>query len=348
MQRAHVMQLPKLKPGSRVAVVSPASAAVPARVAAGVEALRRFGYQPVVMPHALCRGPLYYAGTAEQRAADLMAAFADPEIEALLCTRGGWGSAELLPLLDADLVRSHPKVFVGYSDHSSLHTWLWNRCRLPSVYGPMVAADWARDGGVDLPTWRGAVEGGQGSLQEGEGSLQEGGQGPWRVGPADGLRVLRAGETEGQTQGRTQTQNQGRLLGGCLAILEASLGTPWAFCSSEPTVLFLEDIGVKPYQWDRMLQHLRFAGVMEHVRAVVFGDMGACGEPSEADLFEAACLHGLREFRGPVLSGLRCGHVQGRNRSLPLGAWVEVKADTVAEIAPEAHGETPGEIGPLL
>ena len=332
---------PNLKPGSRVAVVSPASAARPESVTAGVEALRRFGYQPVVMPHALCRGPLYYAGTATGRAADLMAAFADPQIDALLCTRGGWGSAELLPLLDAGLVRSHPKLFVGYSDHTSLHTWLWNQCRLRSVYGPMVAADWALEDGVDLPTWRATVEGqglfhegqqlpheSQSPLHESPSPLHESqpamhqAHGPWRVGPADGLRVLRGGET------------QGRLLGGCLAILEASLGTPWAFRSDQPTVLFLEDIGVKPYQWDRMLQHLRFAGVMEHVRAVILGDMGACGEPGETGLLEAACLHGLRDFRGPVLSGLRCGHVQGANRSLPLGAWVEVQADTVGEIGP--------------
>ncbi len=288
-----------LRRGSRVAVVSPASAAKAELVAAGCERLRAFGYEPVVMPHALARGPLYYAGTAEERVADLHAAFADASIDGVLCTRGGWGSAELLPLLDAALMRANPKVFVGYSDHTSLHVWLWQECGLRTFYAPMVAADWSKADGVDLPTWRAAVEG----------------AGRWSVGVGDGLRVLRPGAAKG------------RLLGGCLAMLEAGLGTPWALRLDEPTVLFVEDIGVKPYQWDRMLQHLRFAGVMENVRGVVFGDMSACVEEREMPLLEAACLHALRDFAGPVSMGLRCGHVDVGNRSVPLGAWVTMSED---------------------
>lgn len=293
----------RLSRGSRVAVVSPASAAKAELVARGCERLRAFGYEPVVMPHALDRGPLYYAGTAQQRASDLQAAFDDETIEGVICTRGGWGSVELLPLLDAQRVRVHPKVFIGYSDHTSLHAWMWNECGMPTFYAPMVAADWSREDGVDERSWRAAVEG----------------DGAWAVGAADGLRVLRPGEAEG------------RLLGGCLAMLEAGLGTPWALRIEEPCVLFLEDIGVKPYQWDRMLQHLHFAGLMENVRGVVLGDMSACGEQNEMELMEAACLHGLREFQGPVAIGLRCGHVQGSNRSLPLGAWVRMSGAELSQ-----------------
>src|SRR5665213_1425869 len=149
----------RLKAGSRVAVVSPASAAKPELVERGVAGLRAFGYEPVVMPHALARGPMYYAGSAEERVADLHAAFADATIDGVICTRGGWGSAELLPLLDRELMREHPKVFVGYSDHTSLHVWFWNECGMPTFYAPMVAADWSRDDGVDERTWRAAVEG---------------------------------------------------------------------------------------------------------------------------------------------------------------------------------------------
>ena len=299
---------PRLKRGSRVAVVSPASAAKAELVAAGVEHLRVFGYEPVVMPHALSRGPLYFAGTAEERVADLHAAFAEKSIDGIICTRGGWGSAELLPLLDRELVAANPKVFVGYSDHTSLQAWMWNECRLPTVYGPMVAADWSRDDGVDERTWRAVVEG----------------DGAWSVGADDGLRVLREGRAEG------------RLLGGCLAMLEAGLGTPWALKIDEPCVLFLEDIGVKAYQWDRMLQHLRFAGMMQQVRGVVLGDMSACGEASEMKLLEAACLHALREFEGPVAVGLRSGHVQRGNRSVPLGNWVKMDGAELSVVAGKA------------
>lgn len=288
---------PCLKGGSRVAVVSPASAVKPELLERGVERLRAFGYEPVVMPHALARGPLYYAGSAEQRVADLHAAFADKTLEGVICARGGWGSAELLPLLDAELIRANPKVFVGYSDHTSLHVWFWKECGLPTYYAPMVAADWAKDDGVDERTWRAAVEG----------------TGEWSVGPADGLRVLQAGTAEG------------RLLGGCLSILAEGLGTPWALDIDEPCILFIEDIGTKPYQWDRMLQHLRFAGWMENVKGVVLGDMSANVTLSEMELLECACLHALREFAGPVAIGLQSGHVERGNRSVPLGAWVTMK-----------------------
>ena len=148
----------RLAHGSRVAVVSPASAVRPELVQAGVAALQAFGYEPVLLPHALSRGPLYYAGTAGERAEDLHCAFADPDIDAVLCTRGGWGSAELLPLLDRELLAAHPKLFVGYSDHTSLHTWFWNECKWQSAYAPMVAADWALQHGVDEPSWRAVAE----------------------------------------------------------------------------------------------------------------------------------------------------------------------------------------------
>jgi muramoyltetrapeptide carboxypeptidase len=296
---------PRLQRGSRVAVVSPASAASAEAVHAGCAHLKSFGYEPVLMPHALVRGPLYYAGTREQRAADLMAAFADSSIDGVLCTRGGWGSAELLPLLDASVVRANAKVFVGYSDHTSLHAWLWNECMLPTFYAPMVAADWSHADGVDHVSWRSAIES----------------NGAWHVGASEGVQVLRAGN-----------RVEGRLLGGCLAILCEALGTPYALHITEPTVLFLEDIHVKPYQWDRMLQHLNFAGCLDHVAGVVFGDMAANVSEQEMPLLESACLHALREFDGPVTLGLRSGHVNRGNVSVPLGAWVALEGGTLKEM----------------
>jgi len=286
-----------------VAVVSPASAAKAELVEAGCKRLRGFGYEPVVMPHALNRGPLYYAGTEKDRVADLHGAFADQSIDGVICTRGGWGSAELLPLLDRELVRANSKVFVGYSDHTSLHAWFWNECGLPTFYAPMVAADWSKDDGVDERTWRAAVEGAE----------------AWSVGAGDGIRVLREGKAEG------------RLLGGCLSIVVEALGTPWSLRIDEPAILFLEDIGTKPYKWDRFLQHMKFAGMLKNVRGIVFGDMSANIEPNEMELLEAACLHALGDFDGPVSIGLKCGHVDSENRSLPMGAWVKMDGDTLGE-----------------
>ncbi len=316
-QSSGPIERPRLKAGSRLAVVSPASAAKPELVQRGVEVLRAFGYEPVLMPHALSRGPLYYAGTAEERVADLHAAFADPAIDGIICTRGGWGSAELLPLLDRELICGNPKPFLGYSDHSSLQTWFWNECRMQSFYAPMVAADWAQPSGVDECSWLGALTASDGPTHN------------YALGAADGMQVLQQGEASG------------RLLGGCLAILEAGLGTPWAIRVEEPCVLYLEDIHVKPYHWDRMLQHLRFAGVLEQVTGIVFGDMSANVEAGEMPLLREACLHALREFKGPIAMGLRCGHVTPGNRSLVLGAGARLRCgdEAVLTVGTTATGD---------
>ncbi len=298
---------PRLKRGSRLAVVSPASAAKVELIEAGVARLRLFGYDVVEMPRARSRGPLYYAGSAEERVADLHAAFADASIDGIICTRGGWGSAELLPLLDAELVKANSKVFVGYSDHTSLHTWFWNECGMQTFYAPMVAADWSKMDGVDARSWNAALEGHHA-------------RGVWSLNEGDGMKILRSGAASG------------RLLGGCLSILCEGLGTPWAMKIDEPCVLFLEDIGTKPYKWDRFLQHLKFAGLMENVRGVVLGDMSANIEPEETELLEAACLHALRDFEGPIAIGLQCGHLNSGNRSIVLGAQVDLICDVLPSL----------------
>ena len=259
--------------------------------------LTELGYSPVLFPHALARGPLYYAGTYRQRAADLMEAFADPAIAGIVCTRGGWGSAELLPHLDAAVVRANPKAFIGYSDHTSLQVWLERECGLVTFYGPMVAADFGRTDGVDAATWKHVFEG----------------DAEWRLDSSDGLRILRAGEAEGV------------ISGGCLSIYAEALGTPYAPLPAEgPRVLFLEDIGTKPYQWDRMLLHLRYAGMLENVTGIVFGDMRQCVAESEQELLEQAILHALRDFSGPIAVGLRSGHVDSPNVTVPLGVRVRL------------------------
>lgn len=281
--------------GATLAVVSPASTPKPERVRRGIERLEAMGYSVILGRHALDRGPLYYAGTVADRVQDLHAAFADARVDGVLCTRGGWGSAELLPHLDIDLIRSRPKPFVGYSDHTSLHIWLQQQAGLVTFHGPMVAADFARDGGVDEVSWAASLEV----------------RSKWAVGPAEGLRVLRGGTAHGV------------LRGGCLAIIAEACGTPY---SLQPAggILFLEDIGVKPYQWDRMLLHLRYAGLFHGITGVVFGDMRQCVAPGDEPLLEQAILHGLGDFAGPVAIGLRSGHVDGANVTLPLGAQVEL------------------------
>ena len=287
----HLFKPRALRSGATLAVLSPASTPKPDLVERGMAHLKRLGYKPILSPHALDSGPLYYAGRLEDRLRDLHEAFANPEIDGIVCTRGGWGSAELLPHLDATLIRSNPKPFIGYSDHTSLHCWLHNETNLVTFYGPMVAADFSRDDGVDLTSW-------QHSLTA---------DNAWSVGEAEGLRILRSGQADGV------------VAGGCLSIFAEALGTPYAPRIERGSILFLEDIGTKSYQWDRMLLHLRYAGVLEKVTGIVFGDMRQCVSSEEQDYLERAILHVLRDFDGPIAVGLRCGHVGTYNVTLPLG-----------------------------
>jgi len=284
-----------LRPGATLAVISPASTPKRELVERGLAELEALGYYVKLGRHALASGPLYYAGSLKDRLEDLHAAFSDPQVDGILCTRGGWGSAELLPHLNASLIRANAKAFVGYSDHTSLHSWLQNEVNLVSFYAPMVASDFARESGVDLTSWHNTFSG----------------KSDWSLGVADGLRVIQPGVATGN------------LLGGCISILAASLGTPFAPQLGE-SVLFLEDIGTKPYQWDRLLLHLRYAGRLEGVTGIVFGDMAQCVADEEQTLLERAIRHGLRGFDGPVAIGLRCGHVNGPNLSLPLGVSVRL------------------------
>ena len=287
-----------LRPGGMLGIVSPASTPKAEKVAAGVAALEALGYRTKVFPHALDRGPLYYAGQLEDRLADLHAAFADETVDAVICARGGWGSAELLPHLDRELMARGAKPFLGYSDMTSLHVWLLDELGLVSFQAPMVAADFSKADGVDLASWTAALCGAS----------------AWELGPAEGLRVLQPGLAEGM------------LTGGCLAIYAEALGTPYA-PKKRGGVLFLEDIGVKPYQWDRMLLHLRYAGMLEGVEGIVLGDMAQSCPAEEQGMLEAAVLHALRGFTGPIAIGLRSGHVDAGNVTLPFGVRVRLDCE---------------------
>jgi muramoyltetrapeptide carboxypeptidase len=297
-----------VRPGAMLGIISPASAVKAGFVANGVEVLKQLGYRAKVFPHALDHGPLNYAGSCQDRVSDLHAAFADAEVDAIVCTRGGWGAAELLPYLDAGLIGDNPKAFVGYSDITSLHVWLRREANLVSFHAPMVASDFVRLDSVDLASWRYALEQAR----------------PWTLGPESGLRVLRGGMGEGV------------LDGGCISIYTEALGTPYApLAHAENTVLFLEDVGTKPYQWDRMLLHLRYAGLLNNVAGIVFGDMARCSEPEEHALLDETILHALRYFDGPIGIGLRSGHVAAGNITLPLG--VRVRLDFRDAANPQMH-----------
>jgi muramoyltetrapeptide carboxypeptidase len=278
--------------GDLVGVVAPAGPVDKARLGRGVAELEGLGFAVRVAEGVLDRKG-FTAGTLEVRLAQIHALLVDPEVAALFCARGGAGTGRLLPRLDPGLVKTHPKPLVGYSDVTFLHLALGG-LGLPSLHGPMVARELA-DGGTayDRASLWHALTG------EGE---------PYATTPED-LLPLREGSGEGV------------LRGGCLSILAAAAGTPWALRpAGEPTVLFLEDVDEPPYRIDRMLTQLRASGAFDGVKGVVFGDMKGCAPGLEADYtLEDVVLEALDGVDGPVALGLSSGHTSSPNVTLPLG-----------------------------
>ena len=252
----------------------------------------------------------YLAGGAELRARDLMQAWSDPGVKGIVAARGGYGSVQLLPLLDAALVRGQPKVFVGYSDNTSLLTWLLQTCDLVSFHGPMIEGRFARGAdGYDRDSFLGVV-----SQPVPFGELR-----------TDHLETMRRGEARGM------------LVGGTLTQLGASLGTPYAFDPPAGSILFIDDVAERPYRLDRMLTQLRLAGVLERAAALVFNSLPRCDEPGGAMTARDAVRRVLAGFPGPILYGLQAGHTDGPALTLPFGVEASVLAgDRPALIIEEA------------
>jgi muramoyltetrapeptide carboxypeptidase len=289
------LTIPAVRRGSRVAVVSPASYPQPDRLAKGVEALGQLGYFPSVGRQALSKANHYFAGSAQARLDDLHAAFLDPAAGAIFCSRGGYGSNYLLAALDLGLVREHPKPFIAHSDMTCIQTWLLDQIGLASFHGPMVAGDFAAPDGVDEPSLLAALGGER-----------------WFVGEASGLRTLIPGKATGV------------LYGGCLTLLAASLGTPYA-PRTEGKLLFLEDRDVKPYQLDRLLRQMILAGKFAGVTGIIFGEMLDCVAPGQQNsILDDVILRVMDWFQGPIAIGLRSGHASRRNVTLAFGIQAEL------------------------
>ena len=293
---------PALRSGDTVGIVAPASNIKRADLEAGCEALRRAGYRPFYFDSIL-EQDLYFAGSVDRRARELQEMFARKDVRAIVCARGGYGANYLLKKLDLAKIKAHPKIFVGYSDITTLLTHFADAGKFVTFHGPMAAKDWAHDGGVDLNSWQRALSG----------------AGEWEVDFGGGVRGLADGETEGI------------LYGGCLSLLVASLGTPYEI-KTQGTILFLEDLAAKPYQIDRMLMQLRLAGKFEGVRGIVFGGMLDCVQTAnQGYTLEEVVMRVVGELGVPVAYGVRSGHVTEKNITLPVGvpAALSVRAGQV-------------------
>ena len=299
-----LLRLDPVPADASISVISPASFAMPERVERGINRLRQLGFSPRLAASTQARGPLYFAGSPQQRLADLHSAFANPATSIVAALRGGYGSNYLLDSLDLALISQHSKPFFAYSDMTALQLRLLDQLGLPAFHGPMVAADFYLDDGVHLESFHSALAGR-----------------PYSLGSSEGLRTLRPGSA------------RGTLYGGCLSILAALIGTPWE-PAAEGKLLFIEDVGAKPYQIDRMLWQLRHAGKLDGVRGIIFGEMLDCASPGAPEnLLQDAILSALDGIDVPIAFGLRSGHVSRQNVTLVFGVEAELEAGDEPRLA---------------
>jgi muramoyltetrapeptide carboxypeptidase len=275
---------------NRVGVVSLASCVEPSALEVGCSALRALtGWQVETSSAALAQ-EADFAGSASARAAALSELWLREDVDAIICSRGGYGSNYLLPLLDFDALRRNPKVFVGYSDNTSLLLAL-GRAGIVSFHGPMIASDFAT-GRVDEYSFRAALCG----------------QSLDFAFPADSkVQPLITGEARAP------------ITGGCLSVVVTSLGTPWEI-ETEGKILFLEDVNEKPFRIDRMLMHLLLAGKFRGVRGIIFGAMRGCAPASPQEETLPQMIRRILGVLGiPIVFGFPSGHVESGNITLPFG-----------------------------
>jgi muramoyltetrapeptide carboxypeptidase len=282
---------PALKPGDTVGIIAPGSNIKRELLEAGCESLRRLGYKTFYFD-SIFDQDLYFAGTVARRADELQQMFAREEVRAIVCARGGYGTNYLLNVLNFDAIISHPKIFVGYSDVTTLLA-SFASAGLVTFHGPMVTTDFALPDGVDLRSWNAAVTG----LAEWELNFDG----------TTGVKPLVHGSA------------QGTLYGGCLSMLVASLGTPYQV-KTEDTILFIEDVAAKPYQIDRMLMQLKLAGQLADVKGILFGEMVDCIQQKDQGYsLEEVVLRVVGDLAVPVANGIQSGHVSRQNITLPIG-----------------------------
>ena len=271
-------------------MAAPAGCVDDALLTAGVEAIRNEGFEVELAPGIHDRKG-YLAGNEDVRARDLEAFFRRQDITAIFCARGGFGSVQLLPHLPTDIAL-HPKIFVGYSDITILLNWLLQRCGMVTFHAPMVAMDFAR--GLN-----------EHSKEHFWGTLT-GEMRNWSIQLGE---VISPGKAEAV------------MMGGCLSVLVTMLGTPYEV-DTLGKLLFLEDVGEKPYRIERMLTHLKMAGKFEGLAGLVFGDFIQCEGEDPRDVRQIIAEL-FRNVSYPVVMGMAAGHGQ-ENLALPFGVRMQL------------------------
>lgn len=289
-----------LKKGDKVAITAPSSPVPDEKLTVSIESIKYLGLEPVVMPSCHMHHG-YLAGSDKQRADDINTAFESEDIKGIFCLRGGYGTTRILPMIDFDMIRENPKVFIGYSDISSLHFNINQKANLITFHGPMPTTDYRVHEGFtndSLKTCLFAPEKLQAITNP----------------PGEKIQVLRSGKASG------------KLVGGNLSLMAGTLGSPYEV-DTKGKILFIEDVDEQPFRIDKMLTALSLAGKFSDCEGIILGTFERCTETehpalSLAEIFEEVVL----PHDKPTILNLRAGHIYPQS-TLPMGADISLEAD---------------------
>lgn len=307
-----------LQPGDTVALTAPSSPVPAPNLEAAVKSVELLGLHPLVMPS--CREHHgYMAGTDAQRAADLNEAFSRTDIAGIFCLRGGFGAMRLLPLLDFDMIRQNPKPLIGYSDITALHTAVNKQCGFITFHGPMPNTDYTRLDDFTLDALKAQLFHPEHvhELKNPQG---------------EELQILNADNPKSISAGAPAVT--GRLTGGNLSLVAGTLGSPWEI-DTRDAILFLEDVGERPYRLDRNFTALALAGKFKECSGIILGTFTDCDEPPHDDPADSGIIadHTLTlqeiisevvlPYKKPTLLNYRAGHMYPQS-TLPMGAEISI------------------------
>lgn len=288
-----------LKYGDKVAITAPSSPVSDEKLEMSVESIKFLGLDPIVMPSChMAHG--YLAGPDKQRADDINTAFADKDIKGIFCLRGGYGTTRLLPMLDFEMVKSNPKIFIGYSDISSLHFNINQKSGLVTFHGPMPTTDYRVHEGFTNDSLRTCLFAPE--------KLKT-------IGNPEGEEIITL--REGYAKGT--------LVGGNLSLMAGTLGSPYEI-DTKGKILFIEDVDEMPFRLDKMLTALALAGKFRDCEGIILGTFERCEEADHPSLtlreiFEEVVL----PWNKPTILNLRAGHIYPQS-TLPMGAEVSFEA----------------------
>ena len=305
-----------LAPGDTVTIVAPAGSLSSDRIELAAQRLREMGFR-VKLPPNLYRRRGYLAGSDQQRADEIMAAFRDPEVRGIFCGAGGFGVTRMLDLLDYEVIRKNPKVLTGFSDITGLHLAIQRKAGLVTFHTPVASYGLGSREGMTPFTadyfWRAIL---RSRYLDDDGNPRS--PGYTYVPPADNppIKVLSGGV------------GRGRLTGGNLSLIAATMGTPYEI-ETDGRILFLEDRNEEPYRVDRMLSTLRLAGKLERLAGVVLGVFVDCDtrDPRGSLTLEEVLADYFEDMGVPVIWNFPVGHYKF-NAAIPMGVMAELNAET--------------------